>query len=33
MPEGKHNLHLKYADEFNKLVEEFLEEWVINETQ
>uniref|UniRef100_A0A3Q4BMW0 AB hydrolase-1 domain-containing protein n=1 Tax=Mola mola TaxID=94237 RepID=A0A3Q4BMW0_MOLML len=26
MPEGKHNLHLKYADEFNKLVEDFLEE-------
>ncbi|GLH01630.1 Uncharacterized protein GBIM_07727 [Gryllus bimaculatus] len=23
-PDGKHNLHLKYADEFNKLVEEFL---------
>lgn len=27
MPEGKHNLHLRYADEFNKLVENFLEEW------
>lgn len=27
MPEGKHNLHLRYADEFNKLVEDFLEEW------
>lgn len=26
MPEGKHNLHLRYADEFNKLVEDFLEE-------
>ncbi|XP_029004936.1 valacyclovir hydrolase isoform X2 [Betta splendens] len=26
MPEGKHNLHLKYADEFNKLVEDFLQE-------
>uniref|UniRef100_A0A3B3DW76 Biphenyl hydrolase like n=1 Tax=Oryzias melastigma TaxID=30732 RepID=A0A3B3DW76_ORYME len=26
MPEGKHNLHLRYADEFNKLVENFLEE-------
>ncbi|XP_076583169.1 valacyclovir hydrolase isoform X2 [Chaetodon auriga] len=25
IPEGKHNLHLKYADEFNKLVEDFLE--------
>ncbi|KAK7505671.1 hypothetical protein BaRGS_00002942 [Batillaria attramentaria] len=25
-PEGKHNLHLKYADEFNKLTEEFLDE-------
>ncbi|XP_022608827.1 valacyclovir hydrolase isoform X2 [Seriola dumerili] len=25
MPEGKHNLHLRYADEFNKLVEDFLE--------
>lgn len=30
MPEGKHNLHLRYADEFNKLVEDFLEDWVIN---
>ncbi|XP_062308720.1 valacyclovir hydrolase [Osmerus eperlanus] len=26
MPEGKHNLHLRYAAEFNKLVEEFLNE-------
>uniref|UniRef100_UPI0037E704D3 valacyclovir hydrolase n=1 Tax=Semicossyphus pulcher TaxID=241346 RepID=UPI0037E704D3 len=26
MPEGKHNLHLRYADEFNKLVEDFLKE-------
>lgn len=26
MPEGKHNLHLRYADEFNKMVEDFLEE-------
>uniref|UniRef100_A0A3Q4I4Y4 Biphenyl hydrolase like n=1 Tax=Neolamprologus brichardi TaxID=32507 RepID=A0A3Q4I4Y4_NEOBR len=26
MPEGKHNLHLRYADEFNTLVEDFLEE-------
>lgn len=26
MPEGKHNLHLRYAAEFNKLVEDFLEE-------
>lgn len=26
MPEGKHNIHLRYADEFNKLVEDFLEE-------
>ncbi|XP_010745915.3 valacyclovir hydrolase [Larimichthys crocea] len=25
MPEGKHNLHLRFADEFNKLVEDFLE--------
>ena len=25
-PDGKHNLHLKYAKEFNKLVEEFLNE-------
>lgn len=25
MPEGKHNLHLRFADEFNKLVENFLE--------
>ncbi|XP_041791422.1 valacyclovir hydrolase isoform X2 [Chelmon rostratus] len=25
IPEGKHNLHLKYADEFNKVVEDFLE--------
>jgi len=24
MPEGKHNLHLRYSDEFNKLVEDFL---------
>ncbi|XP_067652088.1 valacyclovir hydrolase-like [Haliotis asinina] len=24
MPEGKHNIHLKYADEFNKMVEDFL---------
>ncbi|KAL1517417.1 hypothetical protein ABEB36_001184 [Hypothenemus hampei] len=23
-PEGKHNIHLRYADEFNKLVTEFL---------
>jgi valacyclovir hydrolase len=23
-PEGKHNVHIKYADEFNTLVEEFL---------
>ncbi|XP_059197509.1 valacyclovir hydrolase [Centropristis striata] len=26
MPEGKHNLHLRYADEFNKLVEDFIED-------
>ncbi|XP_037530388.1 valacyclovir hydrolase [Nematolebias whitei] len=26
MPEGKHNLHLRYAEEFNRLVEDFLEE-------
>uniref|UniRef100_A0A3Q3B401 Biphenyl hydrolase like n=1 Tax=Kryptolebias marmoratus TaxID=37003 RepID=A0A3Q3B401_KRYMA len=26
MPEGKHNLHLRYAEEFNKLAEDFLEE-------
>ncbi|XP_018526383.1 valacyclovir hydrolase [Lates calcarifer] len=26
MPEGKHNLHLRYADEFNKLVEDFLKD-------
>lgn len=25
MPDGKHNLHLRYADEFNKLVEDFLD--------
>ncbi|KAJ8790615.1 hypothetical protein J1605_004588 [Eschrichtius robustus] len=25
MPEGKHNLHLRFADEFNKLVEDFLQ--------
>uniref|UniRef100_A0A2K5C6V1 AB hydrolase-1 domain-containing protein n=1 Tax=Aotus nancymaae TaxID=37293 RepID=A0A2K5C6V1_AOTNA len=25
MPEGKHNLHLRFADEFNKLAEEFLQ--------
>ena len=24
MPEGKHNLHLKFASEFNEMVEEFL---------
>lgn len=24
IPDGKHNLHLKYADEFNKIVTEFL---------
>ncbi|XP_054980235.1 valacyclovir hydrolase [Sorex araneus] len=24
IPEGKHNLHLRFADEFNKLVEDFL---------
>ncbi|KAG8571594.1 hypothetical protein GDO81_011713 [Engystomops pustulosus] len=24
MPEGKHNLHLRYSEEFNKLVEDFL---------
>uniref|UniRef100_A0A8C5QCU2 AB hydrolase-1 domain-containing protein n=1 Tax=Leptobrachium leishanense TaxID=445787 RepID=A0A8C5QCU2_9ANUR len=24
MPDGKHNLHLRYAEEFNRLVEEFL---------
>lgn len=26
MPEGKHNLHLRYPEEFNKLAEDFLEE-------
>ncbi|XP_045905881.1 valacyclovir hydrolase [Micropterus dolomieu] len=26
MPEGKHNLHLRYAAEFNKLVEDFLDD-------
>lgn len=26
MPEGKHNLHLRYAAEFNKMVEDFLED-------
>lgn len=25
MPEGKHNLHLRFADEFNKVVTEFIE--------
>ncbi|KAM6184879.1 valacyclovir hydrolase [Rhynchocyon petersi] len=25
MPEGKHNLHLRFADEFNNLVEDFLQ--------
>lgn len=25
MPEGKHNLHLRFADEFNKMVEDFLD--------
>lgn len=25
IPEGKHNLHLRFADEFNKLVEDFLQ--------
>lgn len=24
MPEGRHNLHLRYADEFNSLVKAFL---------
>lgn len=24
MPEGKHNLHLRFANEFNKLAEDFL---------
>lgn len=24
MPDGKHNLHFKYADEFNQMVTEFL---------
>ena len=24
MPEGRHNLHLRYADEFNSLVKKFL---------
>ena len=24
MPEGRHNLHLRYADEFNEMVTEFL---------
>lgn len=24
MSEGKHNLHLRFADEFNKLAEDFL---------
>ena len=24
MPEGKHNLHLRFADEFNELAEDFL---------
>lgn len=26
MPEGKHNLHLRFADEFNKMVEDFLDD-------
>ncbi|XP_020793768.2 valacyclovir hydrolase [Boleophthalmus pectinirostris] len=26
MPEGKHNLHLRYTAEFNKMVEDFLED-------
>ncbi|XP_060890256.1 valacyclovir hydrolase isoform X2 [Labrus mixtus] len=30
MPEGKHNLHLRYADEFNKLAEDFLEDGATN---
>ncbi|KAM4688140.1 valacyclovir hydrolase-like isoform 2-T2 [Discoglossus pictus] len=25
MPDGKHNLHLRYAEEFNRLVEDFLQ--------
>ncbi|XP_032654285.1 serine hydrolase BPHL isoform X2 [Chelonoidis abingdonii] len=25
MPEGKHNLHLRFAEEFNRLVEDFLQ--------
>lgn len=32
MPEGKHNLHLRYAAEFNNLVEDFLQDWVIDWT-
>ncbi|KAM7012251.1 valacyclovir hydrolase isoform 2-T2 [Tautogolabrus adspersus] len=30
MPEGKHNLHLRYAEEFNKLAEDFLEDGAIH---
>jgi valacyclovir hydrolase len=26
MPEGRHNLHLRYADEFNLVVSKFLKE-------
>ncbi|XP_049578171.1 valacyclovir hydrolase [Syngnathus scovelli] len=26
MPEGKHNLHLRFSEEFNKLLEDFLQE-------
>ena len=25
-PKGKHNIHLRYAEEFNRVVEEFLAE-------
>jgi valacyclovir hydrolase len=25
MPDGKHNLHLRFANEFNELVEDFLQ--------
>ena len=28
-PEGKHNIHLKYADEFNRMVTDFLSEQTI----
>lgn len=32
MPEGRHNLHLRYADEFNSLVRAFLKEEAVTKS-